>query len=111
MWQKSLYLRDTEGLNGPTNAEVLSSLVAFVRTLPEPWIILGDWNLDPTEVQDTALIQVMRATVAILECCGQTQGGGPPNAESQGAADTVQGLAPSGISERDATSLQLSQEE
>ena len=56
----SLYLRDTEGLNGPTNAEVLSSLVAFVRTLPEPWIILGDWNLDPTEVQDTALIQVMR---------------------------------------------------
>ena len=56
----SLYLRNTEGLNGPTNAEVLSSLVAFVRTLPEPWIILGDWNLDPTEVQDTALIQVMR---------------------------------------------------
>ena len=52
----SLYLRDTEGMNGPTNAEALSSLVAFVRTLPEPWIILGDWNLDPTEVQDTALI-------------------------------------------------------
>ena len=38
----SLYLRDTESLNGPTNVEVLSSLVAFVRTIPEPWIILGD---------------------------------------------------------------------
>ena len=60
-WENvSLYLRDTEGLNGPTNAEVLASLVAFVRTLPEPWIILGDWNLDPTEVQDSTLIQVMR---------------------------------------------------
>ena len=38
----SLYLRDTEGINGPTNAEVLASLVAYVRTLPEPWIVLGE---------------------------------------------------------------------
>ena len=71
----SLYLRDTEGLNGPTNAEVLSSLVAFVRTLPEPWIILGDWNLDPTEVQDTALIQVMRGRMVATGGYMQPWGG------------------------------------
>ena len=57
----SLYLR-TEGLTGPTNSnsEVLASLMAYIRTLQEPWIVLGDWNVDPTELQDTTICQIMR---------------------------------------------------
>ncbi|CAE7761438.1 unnamed protein product, partial [Symbiodinium necroappetens] len=35
----SLYLKDTEGPTGPRNAQILASLVAYVRELPEPWII------------------------------------------------------------------------
>ncbi|OLP75817.1 hypothetical protein AK812_SmicGene44330 [Symbiodinium microadriaticum] len=37
----SLYLQDTEGPTGPRNAQILASLVAYVRELPEPWIIGG----------------------------------------------------------------------
>ncbi|CAE7453123.1 unnamed protein product, partial [Symbiodinium sp. KB8] len=37
----SLYLKDTEGPTGPRNAQILASLVAYVRELPEPWIIGG----------------------------------------------------------------------
>ena len=56
----SLYLKDTEGPTGPRNAQILASLVAYVRELPEPWIIGGDWNCTPHVFMQCSVCQVMR---------------------------------------------------
>ena len=53
-------LRDTEGAAGYANSSVLGELIAYVGTLPEPWIIAGDLNLPPEELTSTNVFQVVR---------------------------------------------------
>ena len=43
----AIYLKDSEGPTGRRNSQILASLVAYVRELPEPWVIGGDWNCTP----------------------------------------------------------------
>ena len=51
----TIYLKCVEGLHGPTNSEILASLVSFVRTLDQPWIVGGDFNVSPEAVSYTHL--------------------------------------------------------
>ena len=53
IWVASLYLVDSVGLTGP-NVDVLESLLREVLSWRLPWVIWGDWNLDPCMVHDWA---------------------------------------------------------
>ena len=72
----SLYLKDTEGPTGPRNAQILASLVAYVRELPEPWIIGGDWNCTPHVFMQCSVCQVMRGRLITAGEITCTQGEG-----------------------------------
>ena len=72
----SLYLKDTEGPTGPRNAQILASLVAYVRELPEPWIIGGDWNCTPRVFMQSSVCQVMRGRLVTAGEITCTQGEG-----------------------------------
>ena len=72
----SLYLQDTEGPTGPRNAQILASLVAYVRELPEPWIIGGDWNCMPHVFMQSSVCQVMRGRLITAGEITCTQGEG-----------------------------------
>ena len=72
----SLYLKDTEGPTGPRNTQILASLVAYVRELPEPWIIGGDWNCTPHVFMQCSVCQVMRGRLITAGEITCTQGEG-----------------------------------
>ena len=72
----SLYLKDTEGPTGPRNAQILASLVAYVRELPEPWVIGGDWNCTPHVFMQCSVCQVMRGRLITAGEITCTQGEG-----------------------------------
>ena len=55
-----LHVKGTQGPTGPRNTQILASLVVYVRELPEPWIIGGDWNCTPHVCMQTSMCQVMR---------------------------------------------------
>ena len=48
----SVYLRTSEGLT-EANLQILRELGAIVRSLSAPWIIAGDWNIEPSTLQAT----------------------------------------------------------
>ena len=64
----SLYLKCGEDLNSPTNAAVLGDLAAFLRELAIPWLVVGDFQVPPTQWQGHQLLNVLKAEVV---CTGQ----------------------------------------
>ena len=57
-----MYLADTEGLTD-YNMRVLQEAAALARTLDGPWIMAGDWNVEPSTTQDANWLQVVGGTV------------------------------------------------
>ena len=71
-----LYLKDTEGPTGPRNAEILANLVSYVRSLPEPWVVGGDFNCSPEDLLELSMVQVMRGRLVATGEITCTQGVG-----------------------------------
>ena len=44
-------------------ASVLARQITFLKNTPEPWILGGDWNVEPEEIESTPLLQTMRGTL------------------------------------------------
>ena len=58
-WQIVLvgvYMKSGDGLQGRVNSKIWARLVAFLRNLQQPYIVLGDFNEEPEEVVKTDLI-------------------------------------------------------
>ena len=51
-----VYMKSGENIQGHTNAKVWASLIAFLRNLQVPYVVLGDFNEDPDEVQKTKIL-------------------------------------------------------
>ena len=49
----SVYLKDSEGLT-EYNLRVLQEAAALARTLGGPWIMAGDWNVEPKTLQEAS---------------------------------------------------------
>ena len=56
----SLYLESGSSFDGRANALVLSNLYAVIATLKCPWCVVGDWNLEASEVLATRLEDLAR---------------------------------------------------
>ena len=57
----STYLIDSIGVDG--NRDALSALGRELRKLQCPWIVGGDWNIDPEELFDSGFIELMRGSI------------------------------------------------
>jgi hypothetical protein len=65
-------MHDSEGLS-ERNLALLQVLAAALRTLRGPWIVGGDWNLTPQQLEATNILDVLCAQVAAptLPTCHQ----------------------------------------
>jgi len=62
----SVYLKDSTGL-GETNLAILQELSAIIAMLSGPWIIGGDWNLEPQALKDANWLNLVHGT-AVFPC-------------------------------------------
>ena len=52
-----------EGIGG-ANAAILEQLAAHVKTLRGPWVIGGDWNLEPNTLREAGWLDLIGGAVA-----------------------------------------------
>ena len=62
----SLYLKDSEGLS-EYNLRVLQEAAVLALTLGTPWIMAGDWNITPEQLQAANWLGVAKGTVFATE--------------------------------------------
>ena len=62
----SVYLKDSVGLTD-YNLRVLQEVAALALTLGTPWIIAGDWNITPDQLQAANWLGVAKGTVFATE--------------------------------------------
>ena len=53
MYVCSVYLTTSIGFSGE-NLDYLEGIMAFVGGLRGPWLLLGDWNMLPADLEATA---------------------------------------------------------
>ena len=58
----SVYLRDSEGLS-EANLAILTQLAALLRSLSGPWVVGGDWNIQPQQLQESRWLDLVRGTI------------------------------------------------
>ena len=58
-----VYMKSGEGIQGKTNADIWANLVAYLRNLQMPYVVLGDFNEDPDEVGKTKIAQKAGAEI------------------------------------------------
>ena len=74
----SLYLETGGDFEGQVNASVLSNLHAVIASLKCPWCVVGDWNLDASDVLATRLEDITK---------GRMLGTGMPTAGTSAELD------------------------
>ena len=58
-----MYAKCGEGIQGQTNQQLWSRLVAYVRHLKEPFMILGDFNVEPSDLAESYVMDHMEAEI------------------------------------------------
>ena len=58
----SIYLRDSEGLS-PENLALLEEAAAIVSALRGPWVIAGDWNVEPGALLASGWVDLINGVV------------------------------------------------
>ena len=64
----SVYLKNSTPLHCPPNAEILSRLVAILKHRTGPWLVAGDFNVEPQEIAVTTLVQELGGQII---CTGE----------------------------------------
>ena len=66
----SIYLKDGDGMSD-TNAAILTELAAAVAAVRGPWLIGGDWNVNPKALADSGWPEIVRGTIQapVLPTC------------------------------------------
>ena len=67
----TVYLYHSEGLSD-RNLNILQALAAIISRLKGPWIIAGDFNLDPAEVIGSGWLMLVDGLLRapVVETCG-----------------------------------------
>lgn len=58
----SVYLKDCDNL-GDTNAAILTELAALVGAVRGPWVVGGDWNMEPRLLQQSNWMNIVQGQV------------------------------------------------
>ena len=58
----SVYLRDSEGLS-QANLDILHHVAAAISGLQGPWLIAGDFNIEPNLIRQSGWLQLVRGVV------------------------------------------------
>ena len=58
-----IYAKCGEGVQGPVNSEIWGTLIAFVRHLQQPYMVIGDMNVEPDEFAATTIAAQMEGVV------------------------------------------------
>ena len=58
----SIYLRHSEGLS-PANLDILHSVAAAISALKGPWLVAGDFNLEPSLLRQSGWMQLVKGVV------------------------------------------------
>jgi exonuclease III len=58
----SLYLWDSEGLS-PRNLALLEAVGKHVGSLDRPYVLMGDWNVEPQALRESYWLQAIRGVV------------------------------------------------
>ena len=74
----SVYLQSMIGVQAEPNVTILASLAGDLASLACPWLVAGDWNSTPTEIEAAGLCRKLRATLV---------GGCSPTVDSGGILD------------------------
>ena len=53
------FIHDSVGMNSDST-DILHELAAFLRSLEKPWVVAGDWNLEPKDLVDSNWLAVAR---------------------------------------------------
>ena len=94
-----LYLTSSSGLD-LGNKRRLASVSALVATLKDPWLILGDWNLPPSELESSGWLEKIQGELVLPHGVEFTCSTGTSNTlldfgvRSKSADSIVQGLFP-----------------
>lgn len=72
----SIYLRPSIGLAGENLAR-LSDLVAILGTVRLPWLVVGDWNVPPGDMQHSGWVSFMGGRVVVPDGVAITCTSGP----------------------------------
>ena len=70
----SIYLKDLVGMDD-TNMAILQEVAAAITALKGPWILGGDWDLEPHVLQGSGFLRMVRGTMvapALPTCNGKT---------------------------------------
>ena len=69
----SVYMADSEGLS-EKNLAVLGDATALVRSLRSPWIMAGDWNMDPRTLNAAGWVDTTGGVIIApaLETCNKS---------------------------------------
>ena len=62
------YLVPKEGLATGANAKTLRALMAFVKSLADPYVIVGDWNHSPAQIAKARIHEFLRGVVLTPPC-------------------------------------------
>ena len=62
----SVYLKDSEGLS-EYNLRVLQEVAALTQSLGTPWVVAGDWNVSPAQLQQANWLGVIKGVVFATE--------------------------------------------
>ena len=62
----SLYMESGVGLND-TNMRRLEQLAEFLKLITVPFLVLGDWNLEPSELESISWPHYVRARIVVPE--------------------------------------------
>ena len=58
----TVYLKDGEGI-GETNQAILTELAAYLGTIRGPWIVAGDWNVTPQQLQAASWDKIVKGAI------------------------------------------------
>ena len=58
----TVYLKDGEGIS-QTNQAILTELAAYLGTIRGPWIVGGDWNVTPQQLQSASWDSIVKGSI------------------------------------------------
>ena len=59
----SIYLHTTVGISARCNRDILDAVYGYLCNLSGPWIIGGDWNVTPEELESSGWLRLVKASV------------------------------------------------
>ena len=69
----SVYLHHGEGMS-ERNVKLMATVAEHAARASQPFLIAGDWNMEPSKVSDVWLPDVLRARVVATASCRDTAG-------------------------------------